>query len=319
MTLEELKNKLTFLNDINTPISLSMYILKKDGTIRFTNLEESVRSEIKEKFISYLNYRVNDEEVNYCNLTEYVDRRNTICHYDLSEVSPELINLSIITENENQQEFSFENEKFSDIDAFLFLIGNENNKIAIYKNQFAVSLIKRNGTFIPLKKSKTELVKLESDILKINESFEFLQVDNELIVMNIKTLENSFGYLGILIREANAKLELIRSASIIDNIEEFEEFIQEKKYAKKLVQINATTPVLGLPFETLKNFITGHPKLKKRIKFNDASDKIRFHSNVSKELFLKLLSDSYLKSELTELLYESDSKAELTGEEEEDE
>ena len=47
MTLEELKSKLSFLNDTTIPGSLSMYILKKDGTIRFTNLEESVRNEMK--------------------------------------------------------------------------------------------------------------------------------------------------------------------------------------------------------------------------------------------------------------------------------
>ena len=263
--------------------------------------------------------RLNDEGINYCNLTEYVDRKNTICQYDLREPVPELAHLTTILSNENQQEFSFANENFSNIDAFLFLIGNENNKIAIYKKQYSVSLIQRNGTFIPLKKSNTELVRLESDVLKVSQNFEFLQIDNELLVLNVKMLEDNFGYLGILVGEAMTKLELVRSADIIDNIEELEAFIQQKKYAKKLVKINTSTPVLGLPFGTLRDFIIRHPKLKNRIKFNAGSDKIRFHSNVSKELFLKLLSDSYLKSELTELLYESDDKAELTNDEEEDE
>lgn len=316
MTLNELRTKLAFLNDTRNPLSLSMYILKKDGTIRFANVEESVRIEMKDKFISYMNNRLNDTEINYCNLTEYVDRKNTVCWYDLGETIPALTHLSTITLTENQQEFSFANENFSDIDAFLFLIGNENNKVAIYKKQYPISLVKRNGTFIPLKKSATELVKLESDILKVSENFEFFQIDNESVVFSIKTLESSFGYLGILIAAATAKLDLVRNAEIIENIEELENLIQQKKHAKKIVKINADTPVLGLPFETLRTFINGHPKLRNRIRFNDTSDKIRFHSQVSKELFLKLLSDSYLKSELTDLLYESDNKEQLTLDEE---
>ena len=60
------------------------------------------------------------------------------------------------------------------------------------------------------------------------------------------------------------------------------------------------------------------PTVVRRIKFNEAKDRIKFHSQTSKELFLKLLSDSYLKSELTELLYESDDKEELSKEDDDD-
>ncbi|WP_293300243.1 anti-phage protein KwaB [Pedobacter sp. UBA4863] len=316
MTIEQLRNRLSFLNDANEHISLSMYLILKNGDIRFANLEEAVRNELKTKFLNYLNGRINnDGELNYCNLTDYTDRKNTVCYYDLPEPLPGLQPLNVVTTQEGQQEFSFIDDDFSNIEGFVFLIGNETNKIALYKKHYSLSLIKRDSSFVGLRKSETGLVRLESDILKVNETFEFLQVDNHVIVFSIKSLESSFGYTGILMRAAKTKFDLIQEAELIENVEELEELIQEKKFAKKIVKIKADTPVLALPFDRLKTFILGHPKLKRRLKFNDAEDRIKFHSKTSKELFLKLLSDSYLKSELTDLLYETDEKEQLSNEE----
>lgn len=316
MTIEQLRNRLSFLNDANEHKSLSMYLILKNGDIRFANLEEAVRNELKNKFVAYLNGRINnDGELNYCNLTDYTDRKNTVCYYDLPEPLPGLQSLNVVTTKEEQQEFSFIDDDFSNIEGFVFLIGNETNKIALYKKHYPLSLIKRDSSFVGLRKSETGLVRLESDILKVNETFEFLQVDNQVVVFSIKSLESSFGYTGILMRAAKTKFDLIQEAELIENVEELEELIQEKKFAKKIIKIKADTPVLALPFDRLKIFILGHPKLKRRLKFNDAQDRIKFHSKTSKELFLKLLSDSYLKSELTDLLYETDEKEQLSNEE----
>lgn len=316
MTLNNLNERLSFLDDNNHAIGLSMYIILKDGQVRFANLETSVRDELKKKFIKYLHNRLDIEnDLNYCNLTDYTDRKNTVCYYDLPEALPGLVALNTVANQEEQMEFSFKSDNFSDIESFIFLIGNETNKIALYKKHYSLSLIKRDSSFIGLRKSETEFVKLESDILKVNETFEFLQVDNQVIVFSVKSLESSFGYTGILMRAAKTNFQLIQDAQLIENVEELEELINEKRYAKKVVKIKPNTPVLALPFTKLKTFIEGHPKLKRRLKFNDAQDKIKFHSKTSKELFIKLLSDSYLKSELTDLLYESDEKEELSNEE----
>lgn len=319
MTLQQLNDRLAFLNNENEQKGLSMYIVFKDGSIRFANLESTVRSELQSKFTTYILGRLSIQSgVNYCNLTDYSDKRNTVCYYDLPEPLPGVQPLTTISAQEQQQEFSFNNDDFKNIDAFVFLIGNEVNKIAVYKKHYPISLVKKDSSFVPLVKSSTELVRLSSDILKITDTVEFVQVDNHVIVFSIKTLESSFGYTGILMRAAKTKLDLIEEAELIENVAELEDLIQEKKFARKIVRIKANTPVLALPFSKLRSFIQDHPKLKRRIKFNDAEDRIRFHSQTSKELFLKLLSDSYLKSELTELLYESDDKEELSKEEVDD-
>jgi hypothetical protein len=315
MNRQEFTSRLGFLNAGEETIGLSMYIILKDGTVRFANLKESVREELLANFLRNIDTRLASDNLTYCNLSDYADTRNTICYYDLQEALPGLQPLNAVSTVEEQQEFSFKDDDFSEIEGFVFLIGNETNKVALFKKHYSVSVIKRDASFVPLMKSDTGLVKLDGDVLKINDTFEFMQVDDKVFVFSIKSLESSFGYTGILMRAAKTKFELIQDAELVENIEELEELVKEKKYAKKVVRIKADTPVLSLPFDKVKMFIQNHPNLKKRIKFNDGGDKIKFHSKTSKELFLKLLSDDYLKSELTELLYDSGQKEQLTLEE----
>lgn len=319
MTLDQLNAKLSFLDGQDGPVSLSMYILLQGGGIRSANLEEQARSELKIRFLSYLRRRLDmDDPNNYCPLTEHSDRKDAICYYDLEEVPEGLSAMSQVIQDEDRVEFSAGQDGFNNIEGFVFLIGNERSKVAIYKKHYPIALITQGPKFLSFGKSDTGLVQITDDILKISDKFEFLQIDQSLIVFSTNTLERYFGYDGILQTAARKNFDLISDAELIENIEELEELVTQKKFAKKMVAIKAQTPVLALPFDKIRQFILEHPKLKRRLKFNDSNDRIRFHSRKSKELFLDLLSDSYLKSELTELLYHSSIKDSLSNEEEED-
>lgn len=54
-------------------------------------------------------------------------------------------------------------------------------------------------------------------------------------------------------------------------------------------------------------FIKNHPITKSKLKLN-GDDKLILDTKISVEVFLKLLDDDYLQSELTKLLYDSRSK-----------
>ena len=58
--------------------------------------------------------------------------------------------------------------------------------------------------------------------------------------------------------------------------------------------------------------------LKNRLKFNAKETKIVLGTKISKEMFLKLLDDDFLKSDLTKLLYDSELKDTLAGNEKTD-
>ena len=58
MNIQELLENIEFLNNPDQVISLSMYMVMKDGTIKFANLESNAREELKNKFIAHLNQRL---------------------------------------------------------------------------------------------------------------------------------------------------------------------------------------------------------------------------------------------------------------------
>lgn len=80
--------------------------------------------------------------------------------------------------------------------------------------------------------------------------------------------------------------------------------------AKKLMKIR-NSPVLQVPAANVINFIKNHPKLTGKIHFNADETRISLDTGVSKKLFLKLLNDDYLFSQLTELQYDTFAKDKL--------
>jgi hypothetical protein len=71
---------------------------------------------------------------------------------------------------------------------------------------------------------------------------------------------------------------------------------------------------MDIPFPLILSFIEGHPNLRRRIRFNEGNTRIKLDTKVSKELFIKLLNDDFLISQLTELYYDSLNKKPMVGE-----
>ena len=156
---------------------------------------------------------------------------------------------------------------------------------------------------------------MDENILSINESFEFMQIENDLIILSTKVLEKHFGFEQIIRNAANANLGVIENSLLLDDITLLNTLSADLKYAKKIVRIKSGTPVLALPTATVMTFIQQHPILKKKIRLNADNTKVSLDTKVSQELFIKLLNDDFLKSELTMLLYDSQNKDSMATEE----
>ena len=62
---------------------------------------------------------------------------------------------------------------------------------------YPISLLRRDSVLM-VYKVNTRLVKLDEDILKINDDYDFIQFNDDLIVTNVNTLEKYFGYEDII-------------------------------------------------------------------------------------------------------------------------
>ena len=64
----------------------------------------------------------------------------------------------------------------------------------------------------------------------------------------------------------------------------------------------------GIPNNEIIQFCQNFPTLTGKIRFNEAADKIILDTKVSKDLFIQLLMDNFLTSELTKSYYASVAK-----------
>lgn len=300
-----------FLNPANGIGAVLYFVVNVNGesVIRFADIEEGAKQELKDRFLEYIAEKfITNEELHYLNISEADDRKNVVYRYDITE-RPESLNiLDEILANETQQHFQFNQHNLNEIQGYLITIGNEGNKIALYKKHHPVNLLRQDRfLLIP---SNERLIKVENDAIALDKSFDFMMVDNNLIVLKLSTLERFFGFEDVVRNQAQNTIAIVEANQILEDIQQLTDLAQGMTNARKLMRIR-NSPVLSVPAANVLNFIRNHPELTGRISFNDDETRIRLTTGVSKKLFLKLLNDDYLFSQLTELQYDSHAKDRL--------
>lgn len=315
MSKEELIEKLGYYLNSENGIGAALYFVMKDGeenTIKFANVEEDAKQELKERFLSYISEKfINNEDLHYQNISDADDRKNAVYKYDFDEIPGNLNILNEILANEEQPVFNFKHDNFSTLQGYLITIGNEGNKIALYKKHHPVNLLTRDR-FLLIPRNE-RLVKIENDAIAIDRSFDFMMIDDSLIVLKLGILERFFGFEDVVRTKAQNTIEQIAVNELLEDIEQLNGIVQNMTNARKLMRIK-NSPVLNVPVVNVINFIRNHPELTGKIGFNADGTKINLTTQSSKKLFLKLLNDDYLFSELTELQYDTHAKDKLGNE-----
>ena len=309
MNKEQLIDRLGyFLNPENGIGAVLYFVLEQNGenVIRFADIENEAKSELKERFLEYIVGKfINNEELHYQNISEADDRKNVIYKYDIDERPENLDILNSILINEEQLHFDFNQNNLENLQGYLITIGNEGNKIALYKKHHPINLLKRDRfLLIP---SDHRFIKVQQDAIAIDRSFDFMMIDNNLIVLKLSILERYFGFEAVIRNQAQNTIDMIAANELLESIEQLNDIVQNMTHARKLMKIR-NSPVLNVPVIKVINFIRNHPELNGKIGFNGTQTKINLETNSAKKLFLKLLNDDYLLSELTDLQYDSHAK-----------
>lgn len=295
MNKEQLLTRLGYFLDEQNGIGAALYFVlnqNDESVIRFADIENEAKLELKDRFLEYIKDKFIDNiELHYQNISEADDRKNVVYKYDINERPPSLNILDEILANEEQPPFRFNQDSFENLQGYLITIGNEGNKIALYKKHHAVNLLKRDRFL--LVPDNQRLVKVNDDALVIDRSFDFMLIDNNLIVLKLNILERFFGFENVVRNQAKNTIDLIDTIQLLENIEQIIEIAQTMTNARKLMKIR-NSPVLNVPVSNVINFIRNHPELTGRIGFNENGTKINLDTGISKKLFLKLLNDDYL-------------------------
>ena len=313
MNITELKEEISDVLSVEN-CSAEFYFLIKSGediNIRFVDIKDEDQEELSRSFVDSINnsFLLNDD-LSLISLSGADDRKNAVYEYDIDELPNELSHLSEVIDNDDYDTFDFSSDSLSDLRGILVLIGDDEKQISLYKHQYPVALIKKNSGIRILRSSGTSrFEKLNDDILSINPKFEFFCISGKYFILDLKALERFFGFHDAVKNVAMKGIENIENSGLIENPEVLSKRVDDISFSRKLVKVARNSPVIGMiPNEQVIEFTKTHPALKGKFKYNESGGKLYLKTKTSQNLFLKLLNDDFLQSELTRRYYDSIAK-----------
>lgn len=311
MNAEELKASLEQYYAEYDNIDVTVYAILKDSErsqpVKL-DIESDALEGLKSLFMQSLRETISDkDDLTVLNLSSSDERLDAIYVYDL-ELPTELTTLETVITQNDLPLLDLNDQSLSSIKALLIEIGNNVGQIVLYKTMAPVNIFGRASFF--LKKSASRLEQLHDEFLRVSAGFQMLRINGTLMVISLESLERSFGFHDVIKREAAMGIAAIESAELVSNPDVLRELIDDVKYARRLTKISKSSPVLkaGVSSENIIRFCQTFPNLVGKIRFNEAQNKVLLDTKVSRDLFIKLLMDDFLTSELTSFHYTSVAK-----------
>lgn len=317
MTKIELDNALAFINNPQGELQIIIYAnVEDEDEPKKLDIKADDLPEIKQIFIDGINnFIIGKNDYTILQLSAADERGKCFYQYDL-EIPEELELLESVIGNDNLQTFNFQVSQLSSIKSLVILLADDNNELTLYKKLSPVEVIGRGGHIF--KKSNQRLEKFEDQLLRITAKFQVMRIAGEIIIIDLASIERSFGFHDVITREALLSIEAINDMQIVANIDSLNELVNNVSFARKLTKVAKFSPVikLNIPVADIIYFAKNHPLTKKKMRYNPEGTQFNLDTRVSKDLLIKILNDDLLTSELTKLYYDSLAKDGIEVEEE---
>lgn len=316
--MNELKQKISQTIEQDNCGSEFYFLLNKDGasSIKRVDIDEAASIELKNNFIESIKNNVLENNVlSLIDLSGADERTNAVYRYDLPDIPEELTQLDEVIGSEDFEIFDFSSDDLNSLQGIVIILGSGQNVLALYKHQYPVSLLKRTSFNLIRARNRNRFEKLNDDVLRVNAKFEFMKIGDSYYIFDVKLLERFFGFHDAVKNVASAGIENINNSELVVDVQPLLDRLDDVAFARKLIKASRSSPVLGeIPNREVIAFAQTHPALKGKFKFNDTGDRIRLDTKASQNLFLKLLNDDFLQSELTKRYYDSIAKDSLEAE-----
>ena len=321
MTIEEIKDKLSTL--LGQPYTVQVYfVLKQDENLilRLADIEdEKTEPEVDTLFLEYMTDTVlNNNDLQVCELSTADERTNAIFHYDYTEYPEELEvfqSFDIKQATKEVEKFNFEQDNLSRLCGYIIYIGSMEDGVSLFKKHYPISLIKRDSFLLGAIKSKQrfELV-TGDDIIRLNGAVQLFRINGEIFVIDIKVLERNMGFNQLIYKAADETVQAIEELAIIEDIQVLRDSAEDIAFARKLSRVKKSSPIfkLNISKETIIEFTKTTHDLSGRFKYSEDGNEIRLDTKKSKDAFITLMNDAFLRSELTKQFYEAKAKDNIT-------
>lgn len=320
MIIRELKNEIQTMFTENIGIRLYAVLKNADGNIvkavNIADEENEHRNSSNELLQGFCESVSNllciyDEDNEIMKLSSADERGKAIYYYDLEQLPNEMSLLKSVSESVNITEtFCFAEDTLEQIIAFIIQIGNADHSLLLYKQQYPVSLLKRDKYMLTPIPHENRFKKYDKDILRIDFNCQFALWEGEIYIFDIEKMERICSFHDVIINEAKKSIEVIRETGILDNVDVLYDELDNITFARKLTRVYKDSKVLGkVSNKELIDFMQRHTYFAKNpIKITEDGNKLLLDTKKSKAAFIKLLNDDFLTSQLTKTDYESLAK-----------
>lgn len=320
MTPDELKKSITAT--LTKDGSSQLYLVMKNDDKLIVKLADidnkNTDKEIYRMFRFFLHSSIiANEDLNIRKLSVADESPNVLYEYDYENYPEELKlfkEFNATNSIDNFDHFNFKTDDISSLFGYIIRIGSRDDSIILFKKHYPVLLINRDSFLLGLIKSTERFTKLDGqDILRLNDDAQLLRVKDKIFVLDLKVLERNMGFSDLIQREANKAIEAIKELGVIDDIEVLRDELDELSFARKLSKVKRSSPIftLGITKEAIIKFTKETPELIGKFKYTENGDQIKLATKKSKNAFIKLMNDSFLRSELTKKWYEATAKDDL--------
>ena len=311
------KIKAVLQNDMSSQLFL---VLKEEDkfVIKKANMnDKKTENAIKTMFVENINNSVVlNKDLLIRNLSIAESLPNTLYLYDFDEFPEELE----IFRNFNIKHavslkfFDFNKDSLKNIFGYIVYIGNMQDGISLFKKHYPISLIQRETFLLGVIKSKNRFEKIDvDDMIKLNGTVQLLKINNEIYIFDLDVLEKNMGFTQLIYKNATESIAAIENLDIVDDIQTLKDTLEDFHFVRKISKIKTTSPIfkLNISKDVIISFTQKTKELSGKFRYNQDKTKIILNTKKSKDAFIKLMNDSFLRSELTEQYYEALAKDKL--------
>jgi hypothetical protein len=278
-----------------------------DCDIYKTRLHERIPEAIKEAYFPKIKKSLVTDDYD---LTEYnpalLPDRDVIWNYD-SNIVP-FYNL-IVSKLPDVEEYYNDNILgYDDIWAIWIKFQIQNTCFYLLKKITPAKVFTTGGR-LGLIFSHEVFNKLESDVLTIYGTFDVLVYENMLYFENKQNFERALLYQTVKRDVAIATLDEINEIGILENFDAVKNYLKDDQHSiNKLNRIKSKPYFRTLTFAHCKQIIDDYGL---NLGYDETTGKFNIQNKKEAKMFVKILNDDFLKSEMTNIKYAANSKEDL--------
>ena len=311
MEKNDLLEKLKILD--NKDIFCELYFYT-NNTIKKAVLDKDLQKELAVFYRDSINSIFNeDNDFRLDSVDKFNDEdAKAIYYFDSQNI---LDSVKVLFEIKEELEiFEFKDNKLDNINGLIIRVGlNKEDNVILYKKLSTPIHLLQQAKIMMLIPSNKQLDKVKQDILKLDDKFHFLSIDNKVFIMNFNILEKYFKYDEVILQKAQNVIEMLETLEFLDDMKKIKEFSENKSFAKKIHNLHKS-PVIHVMKNNpskVESFINNHNELKEFFDIVDGKLRLKKQTKKNVEKLIKLLNDDLIQSELTDIMYETLNKAKL--------